>query len=65
MPEPRRLPELLDALAYLRSIRLPPHQMKRLGLDEDWATRVDPMFVQRVLELIERYRPLLEELGRY
>lgn len=60
MPTPR----LPDALAYLRSIRLPPHQLRALGLSDDWATRVSPAFVQRVLELIERYRPLLEALAR-
>ena len=60
MPTPR----LPDALAYLRTVRLPPHQLRALGLTEDWAEQVSPAFVQRVLELIERHRPLLEELAK-
>ncbi len=56
---------MAEALAYLASIKLPPHQLQKLGLPDDWNKNVSPDFVRRVLELIERYRPLLEELAKY
>ncbi|WP_324670267.1 hypothetical protein [Geochorda subterranea] len=54
-----------EALAYLASIKLPPHQLQKLGLPDDWNKNVSCDFVRRVCELIERYRPLLEELAKY
>lgn len=54
-----------EALAYLASIKLPPHQLHKLGLPADWNKNISPDFVRRVLELIERHRPLLEELAKY
>lgn len=56
---------MAEALAYLASIKLPPHQLQKLGLSADWNKNISPDFVRRVLELIERYRPLLEELAKY
>jgi len=57
--------QVAEALAYLASIKLPPHQLQKLGLSADWNKNISADFVRRVLELIERHRPLLEELAKY
>ena len=55
---------MAEALGYLCNIQLPPHQLEKLGLRPDWNKNISREFVEKVLVLIERHRPLLEELAK-
>lgn len=51
-------------LRKLRNLRLPPHQLRELGLPEDWFEQVSPSFVRRVLDAALRYEEDLRLLAK-
>lgn len=66
-PKPSELRAEEDLVTYflckLRNLRLPPHQLRALGLPEDWFKQVSPSFVRRVLDATLRYEEDLRLLA--
>lgn len=47
------------------NIKLPPHQLRELGLNKNWQKEVSRDFVEQVVKTAEKYKTLLKELSKY
>ncbi|WP_125185645.1 hypothetical protein [Desulfofundulus salinus] len=48
----------------IHSIKLPPHQMRELGLSEGWQKKVPAQYIEKVVKTAERFKKDLRELSK-
>ena len=59
--------EVVDVTQFvnkINNIKLPPHQLRELGLQQDWQKNVSYEFVEKVVTTAERYKKDLKELSK-
>lgn len=55
---------MTDILKSMESVQLPPGQLRKLGLDNDWVKKISPEFKERAVKTAIKYSEALKELSK-
>jgi hypothetical protein len=56
---------MTEVITKINRIKLPPHQLRALGLDDNWNKKVSEEFVEKALKAREEYKEAFRELAKY
>jgi len=56
---------LTELISKIRSIQIPPHQRRVLGLSEDWQEQISSNFIQKAFLHAARLKDVLRELSKH
>ncbi|BAF60691.1 hypothetical protein PTH_2510 [Pelotomaculum thermopropionicum SI] len=56
--------DMTQFVQKIRSISLPPHQLRELGLTEGWQKKIPAQYIEKVVKAAERFKEDLRELSK-
>lgn len=56
---------MTDLARKIHDIQIPYGTMRELGLKKNWQKKVSPIFFNKLINLVLKYREMLKELSKH